>query len=386
MQRQARCFRGLVVSLLGIVSWTVGHGLVHAQTNIKLEPRVENHTAWYNVEQWGVEGRGWNDTKRYFDRLPAKAEGKVRGPVWKLSHHSTGMSVLFRTDATQLWVRYRLLSQALDMPHMPASGVSGLDLYARDEQNRWRWVAVNGPTNSEDTVQLVSGLPSELREYRIYLPLYNGVEFLEIGVPEASHFIPVPPRTTKPLVFYGTSICHGGCASRPGMAWVNIASRKLDRPGINLGFGGNGTMDGSVGGLLVELDAAAYVIDCLPNMDARMVAERAVPLVHQIRAVRPETPILLVEDRFYTDGWIRSGRRRHNEANHAELHKAYEQLIADGVKRLFYVSANDLLGDDNDATVDGSHPTDLGMMRQAETIVAVLRQALDDSGRTSSSK
>ena len=38
---------------------------------------------WYDLKDIGVEGKGWTDTKRYFDRLPSKAEGMVREAVWE---------------------------------------------------------------------------------------------------------------------------------------------------------------------------------------------------------------------------------------------------------------------------------------------------------------
>ena len=95
---------------------------------------IKDGIAWYDVQRWGVEGKGWNDTVRYFDRLPAKAERLVRPEVWNLSRCSAGMLVRFANSASAIYVRYALLSAELALPHMPARGVSGLDLYARDEQ------------------------------------------------------------------------------------------------------------------------------------------------------------------------------------------------------------------------------------------------------------
>ena len=227
---------------------------------------AEAAVAWYNVQDWEVEGKGWADTKRYFDRLPGKAEHSVRAPVWSLSRHSAGMAVRFKTDASQIRARYTLLSPNVAMPHMPATGVSGLDLYARNQAGQWRWLGVTRPTGQTFEGELAAGIEPQLREYMVYLPLYNGVESLEIGVPQRAAFEPLAARGQKPIVFYGTSILHGACASRPGMASPAILGRRFDRPTINLGFSGNGRMEPEVGQLLAELDAAAYVIDCLPNM------------------------------------------------------------------------------------------------------------------------
>ncbi|MFH1264465.1 MAG: SGNH/GDSL hydrolase family protein, partial [Planctomycetota bacterium] len=257
--------RFLALSAAGIAAARFS-GRASGQEPASVTPKVEEGVAWCDVQQWGVEGRGWTETKRYFDRLPAKAEGVVRAPVWGLSRHSAGMCIRFATDATEISARYELLSPNLGMPHMPPTGVSGLDLYAQDDQGTWRWVAVTRPDAQAVKATFASSIPPGRRNYMVYLPLYNGVESLEIGVPADAAFEPVPPRSDKPIVYYGTSIAHGACASRPGMAFPSILGRRLDRPVVNLAFSGNGRMDPEVVELLAELDTAVYCIDCLPNM------------------------------------------------------------------------------------------------------------------------
>ena len=362
------------IALLTAV-YVLGASMALGEAAAAVKPKIEDGVAFYNVQDWGVEGRGWNDTKRYFDRLPGKAEGVVRPPVWSLSRDSAGMVARFETDATEIWVRYTLLSDRLAMAHMPATGVSGVDLYAKHEGG-WRWLAIAQPTSKAMKLKLTEGLDPGRREYLLYLPLYNGVDALEIGVPEGAAFVPEPPRKEKPIVFYGTSICQGGCASRPGMLYTAILGRRLDRPVINLGFSGNGTMDASIGDLLGELDAAVYVIDCLPNMQAEAVAERTEPLVRQLRKARPEAPIVLVEDRTYDYAFLKKGARDRHATSRAALKAAYEGLVADGVKGLYYVPGDTLLGADGESTVDGSHPNDLGMMRMADALEPVLRPLL----------
>jgi hypothetical protein len=339
-------------------------------------PVVEGGVAWHNVQSWGVEGRGWTDTARYYDRLPAKAEGKVRAPVWSLSRHSAGMLARFETDSPAIHVRYGLLSANLDMPHMPATGVSGVDLYGRSADGKDRWLAVSRPAAQTVDARLINGPDPGRRLYTLYLPLYNGVEKLEIGVAAGSEFRPVAPRREKPIVFYGTSIMHGACASRPGMSISGILGRRLNRPVINLGFSGNGQMEPEVGALLAELDPCCYAIDTLPNMTPEMVGERTEPLVRQLRAARPETPILLVEDRTFTNaGFFRNTRELHGRRRGA-LKGAYERLKASGVKGLHYLPGEPLLGDDGEAATDGSHPSDLGMVRYADGYEPVLRRIL----------
>ena len=335
-------------------------------------------TQWHDVTQWGVEGRGWGGQERlrWFDRFPAKAEKTVTKSVWNLSRHSAGMMVRFKTNANAIHARWKVLSPNLGMPHMPPSGVSGLDLYARDAKGQWRWAAATRPSKQEMQATLLSGIAPGMREYAVYLPLYNGTESLAIGVSAGAKFEGLAPRKAKPLIFYGTSITHGACASRPGMAHPAILGRRLDMPVINIGFSGNGKMHKEVGALMAEVDAAAYIIDCLPNMNAAAVNARCVPLVKQLRRARPHTPIVLVEDRRNANSWLVPTRSKHHDANHAALRKAYEQLKLDGVTHLHYLGGDALLGEDGEGTTDGSHPNDLGFIRQANAFEPVLRKAL----------
>jgi len=331
---------------------------------------------WADVRDWGLEGRGFNDTESYFDRLPARAKGVVRDDVWSLSRHSAGMAVHFRTDATEIHVDYGVTSSNLAMPHMPATGVSGLDLYAKDSDGRSKWVTVLAPKAQQSKQKLISGLAPGERDYSIYLPLYNGTEFLKIGVADGAKFQPIAPRAAKPIVFYGTSITHGACASRPGMPHPAIIGRRLDMPVINLGFSGNGRMEAEVGQFLIELDPSVYVIDCLPNMTADEVTARAQALVKQLRTAHPRTPIVLVEDRSYAGSWLITSQRNRNEASRKAFKAEYQKLLDAGVEGLSYIHGDTLLGDDRDDTTDGSHPSDLGFQRHADAFEPVLRQAL----------
>ena len=339
---------------------------------------VEPPLAWHDVTSWGVEGRAWPEMerKRWFDRLPAVADGKVTAAVWGLSRDSAGMMVRFKTDATVIWADSTVLKEKLNGANMTPIGASGLDLYARDEAGKWRWVGVSRPDKKTMRQEIIAGLAPGFREYAVYLPLYNGVEKLSLGVPPNAKFETLAPRTAKPIVFYGTSITHGASASRPGMVHTAILGRRFDRPVVNLGFSGNGRMDAAVGELLVKIDAAVYVIDCLPNMDAAAVRAKCVPLVQQLRAARADTPIVLVEDRRNTNAWILPIRNQHHTDNHAALRECFEQLKAAGVQGLYYVSGDDLLGHDAEGATDGSHPNDLGFVRQADVMEPVLRTAL----------
>lgn len=334
--------------------------------------------AWHDVESWGVEGRAWPEQARlrWYDRLPTAAEKTVTSNVWNLSRHSAGMMARFTTDASAISIRYKLLNERLASPNMSAMGASGVDLYARDAQGQWRWVAASKPAGVTVDQELISGLAPGSREYALYLPLYNGVEKVEVGVPAGASFTGLAPRTAKPIVFYGTSITHGASASRAGMVHTAILGRHLDVPVVNLGFSGNGRMDAAVGEFLKEIDAAVFIIDCLPNMSPEQVTERCAPLVKQLRAKHPTTPIVLVEDRRYTNSWITPAKDRFHTANHAALKSAFDMLQKEGVPNLHYIPGDNLLGDDAEGASDASHPSDLGFVRQAAVMEPIIRKAL----------
>lgn len=135
-------------------------------------------------------------------------------------------------------------------------------------------------------------------------------------------------------------------------------------------------MEAAVGELIAELDPSAIVLDCLPNMDALAVTERTEPLVAIIRARHAETPILLVEDRSYTNAFLIESKRLRNETNRAALRVVFEKLVSAGDVNVYYLTGEKLLGDDGEATVDSSHPTDLGFVRQADAFFEVLAPIL----------
>lgn len=339
---------------------------------------------WIDATELGLEGQAWEETALPYDRLPAKAEGVVRDAVWNLSRQSSGLVLRFTTDSRNISARWKLGPGNLAMPHMPASAMSGLDLYVQVD-GAWKWLAATKPSSLEPSAKLASNLPPGTRDYLLYLPLYKQTLSLEVGF-DAKAWVNVTdhsvhpggqrPNRAQPIVFYGTSITHGASASRPGMTHPAILGRRLDHSIVNLGFSGNGRMELELADLLAEIPARVYVLDCLPNMNPKMVAERAAPFVRRLRELRPDTPIVMVEDRINANAHLNQGRATHHAMNRRALRAAYEALLGEGQERLHYIPGAWLLGDDTLATIDGSHPTDLGFMRMADVFEPVLREAL----------
>ncbi len=340
---------------------------------------------WTDAVELCIEGIGWIDTKETFHRLPAYAEGTVREVVWDLGCTTTGVTVTFATNATAIRARWRLGNPTLWANHTPIYAYSGIDLYARTPTGRWRWIGLTNEiagVDAECTMTFWGALDGDEHEFRAYLPLYNSVKRLEIGVPAGAEIRSVPRRKERPVVYYGTSIVHGAGASRPGMTHVAVLGRRLDYPILNMGFSGNAVMEPEVADLLAELDPSVYVLDAIPNMNAARIGEYAAPFIHRLRAVHPTTPIVLVEDRTYPAAWLTPDLERENSSRRREFKRVFATLLGEfgAEARLHYIEGDGLLGADGDGTNDGSHASDLGAIRMADALEPVLRRVLGLNG------
>jgi lysophospholipase L1-like esterase len=345
-----------------------------------------NYTWWNptNSSYTVIEGQAWPErVKSRYDRLPKEAEQQVRKEVWNLSENSAGFLIRFRSNSSKIMVRYGL-KHDFAFPHMPSTGVSGIDLYAKNSDGEWLWCGGRysfGDTTKYDfqNIDPTDRYHQKGREYRLYLPLYNTVKWLEIGVEEGTLFEALPVRREKPIVVYGTSIAQGGCASRPGMAWTSILERKMDRPLINLAFSGNGRLEKEVIDLIKEIDAKIYVLDCLPNLaPGPELKDKIVSSVKRLREKRPSIPILLVDEGGYgyerTTKGNRDGVAKQNEINR----QAYAQLKEEGTERIYLLSKEEI-GLDFECFVDGAHPSDLGMRVYAAAYEKCLRDIFNET-------
>ncbi len=360
-----------------IIAGTVITMTSAAQGAADLKPKLDEDgkTMWYDARTLTIEGRGWPESQLEspYDRLPAKAKKMVRAPVWNLSHHSAGICVRFKTTARHIQVQWTLRSGSLAMPHMAATGVSGVDFYAKDTTGRWHYCGTGRPHGVTNKAAFWVHIDNAV-ECRIYLPLYNGTKELLIGINKSEKIEPMKDAAArgKPVVFYGTSITQGGCASRTGMAFPSVVGRMLDVPIINLGFSGNGKMDMELADLMAEIDARLYVIDTLWNMSPELVKERAEPFIKRLHSLKPDVPILACEDcNFRDDVPTAKGKI---------LREIVDKLRGEGMANLHFLSAKGMLGQDEEGTIDGCHPTDLGMMRMARVFSTAIAKVLRPAG------
>lgn len=344
----------------------------------------EKKVVYADASSFPLYGKCVDETSARYERLPAEFKDVVRKSMWDLGRNSAGLYIRFRSNSTQISARWKSTSPRQYMPHMADVGDSGLDLYILTERDGWRFAGSGFEWGGRDkevkNKVIVANMEPRMREYMLYLSLYNGINSLEIGVDEGS-VIESPavesPKADAPVVMYGTSILQGGCASRPGMAFTAILGRRLDREVINLGFSGNAWLDTEIAEYITRVQNPGLIVfDYVPNSSADLINEKGEGFFRIIRNAFPDVPVIFVEDPTFPH--TRFDQKMLEEVtskNEAQL-ALYRKLKKSGEKKLYYVSTKNLIGEDGEATVDGVHLTDLGMMRYVDKVLPVMKKAL----------
>jgi len=330
-----------------------------------------------NARDLQLIGKGFAVTQTTYERLPARLEGKTRPPVWSLSKNCSGLAIRFRTNSRVIAAKWEVIDD-LVMNHFAPSGIKGLDLYCL-KNGKWQFVRIARPEKKTTTAIIIDHMVGNDMEYMLYLPLYDGLVNLEIGV-ESTADISNPqvdsPHKELPVVFYGTSITQGGCASRAGMSYPNQLSRMLDRQIINLGFSGNGQLDLEVGETMADIDASCFVIDCLGNVTVAQMNEKFVRFLEILRVKKPNIPILLVENIHFPYMYFDQAVFSEVEGKNATLQRIYSGQKKNGDRNIYYMKADKLIGNDFEGTVDGVHLTDLGFLRISQSMYPVIRKLI----------
>lgn len=353
-----------------------------------------NGVKWIDGRFLPLEGKCFRNTTAYYDRLPSNVTEKVNAGVRGMRNHSSGLQFRFRTDSKNLHFKWKPVYPSLAMDHMPSTGVSGIDIYRQGADGKWSFVRQGRIRNFNNGGSISIGWTPG-KPCLVNLPLYNGIASFTLGIDKDAKIEALGPRKSgvdKPVVFYGTSITHGGCASRPGLAFPSIVGRDLDVPIVNLGFSGSGRMEFEMSEHLAAIDASCYVLDCLWNMGGirrngaepseadlkgakpgpdMVVRVRYEPFIRNLRAKRPGVPIVMAEQ---CDVFCKGPN-----AKDKFIKGLYEKLVAEGWKNLVYLPKTGMYTGDLEGTVDGCHPNDLGMMSMAKAFGKAVKEALDSA-------
>lgn len=321
------------------------------------------------------------DASNAYTRLPDSLKANMRPELWALGQNSAGLAVRFRSDASTIGAAWHSRNK-FDMNHMTATGIRGLDLYVLDNNGHWTTMGSARPNFFRHNTRTIvmTDMEPKMREYMLYLSLYDGVDSLYIGTNEGALVLApeaATPRRANPVIMYGTSILQGGCATRPGMCHTNIIERMIDYEVINLGFSGNAKLDLDIARLIASTpNPSVIVLDPLPNLKTPELVERMPEFYSIIRKAHPTTPILFVESpifplmRFNTETYATITEKN------AALRQLVDGFIAAGDKSIEYFEGKNVLGDDPETTVDNYHLTDLGFVGFAQRLAPVIQRLI----------
>lgn len=322
------------------------------------------------------------ETENVFRRMPQEAADRVSPGVSELSRHTAGGRLRFRTDSHYLVIR-AILADCAWMGHMPFLGSCGFSIYlVRDGKPvHFGSIIPAGVAAPEDRNRLegVLALPGEgMKEVLIYFPLYSGVENLWIGLSRNAVIeAGAEYRYRKPVLYYGSSITQGGCASRPGNSYQGFLSRNLDCDYVNLGFSGNGKAEIPMAEYLAELDASVFVLDYDYNAPDPEYLEQTHGRLYDIyRKRRPEVPILMLsKPGFHPDA--------ESMARREIIKRTYLRALEQGDEKVYYIDGETLYRgyglSDGDCTVDCVHPNDLGFYRIAQRLEPLIKKCLEEA-------
>lgn len=305
-------------------------------------------------------------TKNIYRRIDTADYRNFSPIIKRLFTNSAGLAVAFSTDSKMIDAKWCNSNSRASVNLTPIAQ-KGLDLYVKID-GKWQFAGVGKPTAPCSKGTLVKNMKPGMKEFLLYLPLYDSIDSLEIGIEKNATIKPLADPFGKRVLIYGSSILQGAGASRAGMAYPAILARQTGINFINMGLSGNGKMEKEVADLVAKIDAEAFILDCIPNPTPQQIKERTAYLVQTIRKNHPKAPIIVMQSEIRESGYVDMIMGARNTAQNKEITMQVEALQKAGIKDLYLIKGDDFLGSDHDGTVDGTHPNDLGFGRMVEVI------------------
>lgn len=340
--------------------------------NLKVENNIyKNNLTFTNVLEKPFEIFGVFYENGKFRRMPETIAKSVSEGVYYLHANTSGGRVRFKTDSTCIAITAKMENIAR-MSHFPLTGSAGFDLYYKEDNREHFFGTFVPPYTIEDSFEAKLQFDEQkLREITINFPLYSDVKELLIGIENNSELCsPDAYKYDKPVVYYGSSITQGGCASRPGNAYPAILSRKFNCDYINLGFSGNGKGELEIAEYIANLDMMMFVYDYDHNAPNKEHLEKTHKRMFEIvRSKQPKIPIIMISsvtmERFIDDV----------ESRKKIIHNTFESAYNNGDKDVYFIDGSTMFNNYNDGgTVEGCHPNDYGFNCMANTIAETMKK------------
>lgn len=312
-----------------------------------------------------------------FKRLPDDVAASTNDGVKALAKNTAGGRVRFTTDSSYIAIKV-IMPNIIRFPHMTLAGTAGYDLYVKEGSKdiyKGTFMPPAEMTNGYESI--IRFEDRATRNVTIHFPLYNDVDTLYIGL-QKNAIVDHGAKYAydKPILYYGSSITQGGCASRPGNCYPNIISAKLSCDHINLGFSGSARAEEVITDYMSTLDFSIFVSDYdhnAPSVEHLIKTHEKMFL--KIRNTHPDTPVIFISKPDFDKNMEQNIIRRD------VIYRTYMNAFSRGDKNVFFIDGERLFKDENrDAcTVDGCHPNDAGFVRMAEVISHTIESILLNS-------
>ena len=341
--------------------------------NFKVETKInKDDIKFYDIksEPFKIYGVFYQNGK--FRRMPEAVAEKVSDGVRRLHANTAGGRVRFKTDSKYVAINAKM-SDLGKMPHFALTGSIGFDLYVRVDDNDRYMGTYLPPFDVTDSYEsIIEFDEAEMREITINFPLYSEVCELYIGLSENAQVLEHDDyKYEKPIVYYGSSITQGGCASRPGNSYQAIISRRFDTDYINLGFSGNAKAEDEIAEYIKLLDMSIFVYDYdhnSPNCEHYENTHKK--MFKTIRKAHPDIPIIMMSRPKH---YLNMGEKKRVEI----MTKTFENAKANGDNNVYMLTGKDLTTlCGNEGTVDNVHPNDFGFASMAQALGDLLEKEI----------
>ncbi|MDD2285187.1 MAG: SGNH/GDSL hydrolase family protein [Paludibacter sp.] len=313
--------------------------------------------------------------KKTYHRVDTAIYNKMPQKIKSLFTNSAGIAIAFTTNSTSIAAKWSV-KNGKGLPNVSDINSMGLDLYIKKE-GTWRYAGIGRPEGSFSEKTIVTNMDTLTKECLIYLPTYDEVTSLEIGIDKSSFIIPSTSPFEGKYVIYGSSITQGASASRPGMAYPARMARATGLNFINLGLSGNGKMEAPVIEMLGDITCDAYIMDCIANPSPQEITERAPHAIRYLRKKHPETPIIFIQSIVRETGLFDEKARLVNQQQNEAIEHVFKELQKEQIPYLYLIKENYFLGIDHEGTIDGVHPNDLGFDRMIRVIQPAILSILN---------
>lgn len=289
--------------------------------------------------------------------------------------YPTGIALRFRTDSPEILAKWKTRN-IHDRYNTPATATKGLDLYIMKD-GKWLWAGLGRPKSlkKEASSTIVSNMDKSMKECLLYLPLFDELDELEIGVTKDATIESDGGFVRAPIVAMGSSYTHGAANSRTGMPWPAQLSRRLGIDIANFGTSGICKMEPVLADIIADTDADMFIFDTFSNPVADEIHERFVPFVKRIREAHPNTPLVFLQTFIRDNSNFNRRNRRIEDAKRKAAEEELEAIMKTD-KNIYFINPGLYAGDDHEATADGTHPSDLGYFRAVENIEPQIREII----------